>query len=60
MESVADDFVGYPEYVPDIDNYIIPNCSYLNVDGLYPFICSLSLSVLMLNIRSAKRTLTTL
>ena len=52
---MADDFLIYPEYVPDIENYVAPNCMYLNVDDLSPFICSLSLSILMLNIRSLRR-----
>ena len=55
MESEADVFANYPEYAPDIDNYVSPNCSYLNVDDLSPFICSMSLSILMLNIRSCKK-----
>ena len=49
------DFVNYPEYVPDIENYVAPNCVYLNVDDLSPLVCSLSLSILMLNIRSIKK-----
>ena len=55
MDGVADAFVDYPEYVPDVDNYILPNCSYLDVDDLYQFICGLSLSILMLNIRSCRK-----
>ena len=49
------DFANFPEYVPDVVNYVAPNCVYLNVDDLSPFICSLSLSILMLNIRSLKK-----
>ena len=48
-------FVDYPEYVPDLDNYVQPNCSYLSVEDLYHYICSLSLSIFMLNIRSCKK-----
>ena len=55
MDGVTDAFVDYPEYVPDLDNYVRPNCSYLDVDDLYRFICGLSLSVLMLNIKSCKK-----
>ena len=55
MGSAGDLFVNYPVYVPDIDNYVSPNCSYVNVEDLSPFICSLSLSILMLNIRSCKK-----
>ena len=52
---MAIDFADFPEYVPNIENYVAPNCMYLNVDDLSPFICSLSLSILMLNIRSCKK-----
>ena len=45
----------YPEYVPDLENYVAPNCSYVNVEDLHPFICSLSLCIFMLNIRSCKK-----
>ena len=55
MESTADTFANYPEYVPDIDNFVSPKCSYVNVEDLSPFICTLSLSILMLNIRSCKK-----
>ena len=49
------DFEGFnefPEFVPDLECYCPPNCTYADVDSLYPFICSFSLSILMLNIRS--------
>ena len=55
MGTSLNDFGDYPEFFPDIDNYVSPNCIYLNVDDLSPFICSLSLSILMLNIRSCKK-----
>ena len=56
MANVADDvFSGYPEYVPNIDNYNVPNCSYLHVEDLSPFICSMAFSILMFNIRSCKK-----
>ena len=48
-------FADFPEYEPDIDNYVNPNSSYLDVDDLSPYICSLSLSVLLINIRSCKK-----
>ena len=52
---MATDIADFPEYVPNIENYVAPNCMYLNVDDLSPFICGLSLSILMLNIRSCKK-----
>ena len=55
MERAVDVFTEYPEYFPDIDNYIVPNCSYLDVEDLYPLICTLSLSILVVNIRSCKK-----
>ena len=55
MDGETDAFVDYPEYVPDLDNYIVPNCSYLNVEDLHTLICGLSLSILMFNIRSCKK-----
>ena len=57
MEAVSNDFADYPEFVPDLENYDPPICSYLNVDDLSPYICSLSLSICMLNIRSCKKIL---
>ena len=45
MAAVADEFLDNPEYVPDLENYVKPNCSYLNVEDLYQFVCGLSLSI---------------
>ena len=53
--TTLDYFDDYPEFVPDLENYVSPNCVYLNADDLSPLICSLSLSILMLNIRSCKK-----
>ena len=55
MDAIQDDFVDYPDYVPDFDNQFSPNCMYVNVEDLSPYICSLSLSICMLNIRSCRR-----
>ena len=55
MAAGADAFFDYPEYVPDLENYVRPNCTYLNVDDLYQLVCGLSLSIFMLNIRSCKK-----
>ena len=55
MAADADAFFDYPEYVPDLENYVRPNCTYLNVDDLYQLVCGLSLSIFMLNIRSCKK-----
>ena len=55
MDSLADVVADYPQYVPDLDDYVRPNCSYLNVDDLYTFVSGVSLSIFMLNIRSCKK-----
>ena len=55
METLHNDLADYPEFVPDLDDYNPPICSYLNVDDLFPYICSLSLSIFMLIIRSCKK-----
>ena len=55
MASTVDVFENYPEYVPDVDNYVSTNCSYVNVENLSQIICSLSLSIFMLNIRSCRK-----
>ena len=39
MDITADVFENYPEYVPDVDNFVSPNCSYVNVENLSPLIC---------------------
>ena len=53
--TVYDDFADYPEFVPDLVNYVSPSCLYLSADDLSPFIDSLSLSLLMINIRSCRK-----
>ena len=58
MERISVDFEGlneFLEFVPDPECYCPPNCTYADVDTLYPFICSFSLSILMLSIRSVKK-----
>ena len=55
MDTIADDIADYPEFVPDLENYVSPCCTYLNADDLSPFVCSLSLSIFMLNIRSCMK-----
>lgn len=52
---MADAFAEFPEYIPDIDNYVAPHCSFLSADDLSPYLCSIALSILMLNIRSCKK-----
>lgn len=44
--------MNYPEFIPEVDNYVQPNCQYLSVEGLSHYINGVSLSILMLNIRS--------
>ena len=55
MEGFRDDFADFPEFVPDVENYLPSNCSYMCVDVVSPLICCLSLSILMLNIHSCKK-----
>ena len=52
MDEVTGDFLNYPEFIPDVDNYLQPNCRYLNVEYLSDFVNGITLSILMLNIRS--------
>ena len=49
------DFTNLPVFTPDLENYVAPKCNYIDVDKLYPYISGLSLSILLLNIRSLKR-----
>ena len=51
MEELPD----YPEFIPDIDNFVKPNCHYLSVDCLSHFINGISMSILMINIRSCSK-----
>ena len=55
MERHTLNFQNYPEFDPDLENYVPPNCSYMCVDELSPFIFGVSLSILMINIRSCRR-----
>ena len=55
MALTNDDWINYPTFTPDVENYVQPYCKYVTVDGLSPFISSISLSILMLNIRSCKK-----
>ena len=55
MEGFLDDFADFPEFVPDVENSVPSNCSYACVEAVSPLICGLSLSILMLNIRSCKK-----
>ena len=52
MDVLTGDFCNYPEFIPDVDNYLQPNCRYLNVEYLSDIVNGISLSILMLNIRS--------
>ena len=51
MEELQD----YPEFIPDIDNFVKPNCQYLNVDCLSQYINGISMYILMVNIRSCSK-----
>ena len=52
MHVLAADSLDYPEFIPDIDNYIKPNCRYLDIECISEYVNGVSLSILMLNIRS--------
>ena len=45
-------FDDYPEFVPEVENYVRPYCHYLNVECLSHYVNGIYLSILMLNIRS--------
>ena len=55
MDELLDVFSDYPEFDPDVDNYVRPNCKYMNVECLSDFINGISLTILMLNIRSCNK-----
>lgn len=55
MDELRDVFVDYPEFIPDVDDYIRPNCKYANVECLSDFINGIPLTILMLNIRSCNK-----
>ena len=52
MDVLTAASLNYPEFIPDIDNYFKQNCMYLNVENLSNYVNGVSLSILMLNIRS--------
>ena len=49
--SIVDTF-NFPEFIPDIENYVHTNCRYMNVENLSDYVNGVSMSILMLNIRS--------
>ena len=53
--AVFTEFSDLPVYTPDLENYVSPNCNFIDANNLYPYVSGLSLSILMLNIRSIKR-----
>ena len=55
MDELLDVFSDYPEYNPDVNNYVRPNFRYMNVECLSDFINGSSLTILMLNIRSCNK-----
>ena len=52
MNVLNAEYFDYPEFIPDVDDYLHPNFRYLNVDNLSDFVNGVSLSIFMLNIRS--------
>ena len=49
------DFSDLPTFRLDVDNDVLPECDFIDAQNLYPFISSMALTVLMLNIRSINR-----
>ena len=47
-----DNSFNYPEFNPEVENFEKPNCHCLNVDCLSRFVDGISMSILMINIRS--------
>ena len=45
----------YPEYIPNVDNYVPVDCKFYDLDNFLPFISMTSLNILMLNIRSCRK-----
>ena len=44
-----------PIFVPDVDNWLQPNCSFVNVTDLPSYVSFVSFAVLMINIRSCRK-----
>ena len=55
MDELLGVFSDFPEFNPDVDNYVRPNCKYMDVECLSNFINGISLTILMLNIRSRNK-----
>ena len=49
------DFTNLPVFTLDVENDVLVNCDFIDIENLHPFISCLSLSILMLNVRSLKR-----
>ena len=49
----------YPEFVPDVDDYVPVNCKYYDFDTCLPFLSVASFNIIMFNIRSCKRNFNT-
>ena len=50
-----DNSFNYPEFNPEVENFEKPNCHYLNVDCLSRYVDGISMSILMINIRSCSK-----
>ena len=55
MDGLSDVTCDYPEFVPDVDDYLPSSCSYMNVECLSNIINGVSLTILLLNIRSCRK-----
>ena len=44
-----------PNFVPEIDNWLQPNCNFVNVIDLSSYVSCISFAVLMINIRSCRK-----
>ena len=55
MDELREIYSDYPEFSPDVDNYVRQNCRYMNVEYLSNFINGVSLTILLFNIRSCNK-----
>ena len=55
MQTVDLSINNVPIFVPDVDNWLQPNCNFYTVTDLPSYVSFISFSVLMINIRSCRK-----
>ena len=55
MDELRDVLSDYPEFSPDVDNYVRQNCRYIDVECLANLVNGISLTILLFNIRSCNK-----